>query len=209
MTDILIADDHRLMLFGLEALLRDTEFNILRVVSDGEAVLSALDCVEPDILLMDVQMPKLSGIDVLHRLQRRAKAPPVVLLTAGISDAELSAAISLGAQGILLKQGAEAVLIECLRTIGRGESWLPSGLRAKVALCTVCVEQDVLAPLSTLTGRELAVAQLVSKGLRNVEVADRLNITEGTVKVYLHRIYEKLQISNRTELSIRVQQVNF
>jgi two-component system, NarL family, nitrate/nitrite response regulator NarL len=201
MTRLLIADDHPFIIAGLEAILGDSTFQIVAKAADGEAVLDAVAETNPDILVLDVAMPKRSGIDVLRSLRSRGDKRPVVLLTASLDDNVLLEALELGVNGIVLKEGAQNLLVECLTAVRQGKRWIQPGLleRARQA------EEGGGDLLAALAPRERGIVALVAQGLRNREIGAELGMTEGTVKVYLHRIYEKLGVGNRTELAMLVK----
>lgn len=202
MTSILIADDHPIVLSGVEAILRDSEFEIVARVSDGNAVLDALPTMRPDILVIDVAMPKMSGMDVLRTLRARGDTRPIILLTASLADHSLVEALSLNVDGILLKEGAEHLLLRCLRDVCQGKRWVDREAMDRALTYSLSGSVAGQHPLASLTKRERAVTGLVAKGLRNRAIAADLGVTEGTIKVYLHRIYEKLGIESRTELAL-------
>ena len=202
MTRILIADDHPLVLSGVENVLRDSGYDIVASVDNGDAVLDCLATARPDILLLDVNMPGKSGLDVLRTLRSRGDSRAVVLLTAWLRDADLVEALQLGVNGFMLKDGAASLLITCLNQVRNGHRWIDRSLLERGLELTLNGHADQHDALAPLTQRERAIAHLVGKGMRNKEVAQELGLTEGTVKVWLHRIYEKLGISNRTELAI-------
>lgn len=201
MTRIVIADDHPFIIAGLESILRDTSFEVVGKLNDGQAVLDSLARLRPDILLLDVMMPVQSGIDVARILRSRSDRRPIVLLTASLDDQRLVEALKLEIEGIVLKEGAEKQLLDCLERVRNGGRWIdPAVLQRAVELAKPgAAPAD---PLAGVTQRERAIVGLVAQGLRNRDIASELGMTEGTVKVYLHRIYEKLGVSNRTELAI-------
>ena len=199
---ILIADDHPIMLSGLEAILRGSEYKLVAKVADGAAVLDALADAQPDILLLDVQMPVRTGMDVLRTLRSRGDTRPVVLLTAHLDDSNLVEAIQLGVNGILLKDGAQGQLLTCLDSVRAGQRWIEKSLLERALDLSMSGAAERKEPFADLTPKEREVVGLVSQGLRNRNIASELGITEGTVKVYLHRIYEKVGVSNRTELAL-------
>jgi two-component system nitrate/nitrite response regulator NarP len=174
MNRILIADDHPIMLSGLEAILAGSRYEVVGKASNGAAVLEALPRARPHILLLDVQMPERTGMDVLRTLRSRGDLRPVVLLTAHLDDHNLVEALQLGVQGILLKEGAQNQLISCLDAVGSGGRW---------------IEKELL---------ERALDLTMSGAARP---PDRF-----AEKVYLHRIYEKLGVSSRTELAIAARE---
>jgi two-component system nitrate/nitrite response regulator NarP len=201
MIRLLIADDHPIIISGLEALLRDTDYEIVATAADGEAALEQLDEANPDVLILDERMPQLSGVDVLRRLRDVGDTRPVVLLTADLSDRKLLDAVELGVEGIVLKESAQSLMITCLDEVVRGRRWLEPSL-VQHALDLKLQEGAAGNGFASLSRREAAIVALVAQGLRNREIASQLGLTEGTVKVYLHRIYEKLGVTNRTELAI-------
>ena len=202
MTRILMADDHPMIRTALEVLLRDTEFEIVGTAGTGEATLREIERLKPDILLLDLQMPGGNGMDVLRRTRAEKTPLRVILLTAAIDDASLLEAKSLKVQGIVLKNSDPAYLLDCLDRVRHGRSWMDPELteRAKQLAKTLSPGRVPLAP------RERQLISFVRTGLRNREIAERLGVTEGTVKVYLHAVFEKLGVSNRTELAIRADE---
>jgi len=205
---ILLADDHPMIRTALEVLLRDTEYEIVGTAGTGEATLGEIDRLRPDILLLDLQMPGGSGMDVLRRIRAGKTSPKrtplrVVLLTAAIDDSALLEAKSLKVQGIVLKNSDPAYLLDCLDSVRHGRSWIDPELaeRAKQLAKTLRYGEHIpLAP------RERQLISFVRRGLRNREIAEQLGVTEGTVKVYLHAVFEKLGVSSRTELAIRADE---
>ena len=199
MTRVLIADDHPLMLAGIAGLLEGTDYEIVAQVPDGTEVLDACHNSAPDIALLDVNMPGMSGLEVLRVLAQRDTAPRVVLLTAELRDEELLEALDLNVAGIVLKNGGERLLIDCLDKVAAGGRFIAQEFLVRETALKRERESD---PLATLTQRERDLADGVARGLRNRAIASELGLTEGSVKVYLNRVYEKLGISSRTELAL-------
>jgi two-component system, NarL family, nitrate/nitrite response regulator NarL len=198
---IAVADDHPFILDGLEQLFRgEPDCEIVARATSGEEALAAIDQQSPDVLVLDVRMPGMDGIDVLRELSRRRNAPRVVLLTASLDDARLLEAFRLGAKGLVLKESAPRLLVQSVRQVWAGdESW--NGTAIAGALRMLMQKHDSYVNVSgTLTPRELEITRMVAQGLRNKDVATRLGITEGTVKFHLHSIYEKLKIDGRFAL---------
>lgn len=203
MTRILLADDHPMIRTAIEVLLRDTDYEIAGLAGTGEATLCEVERLRPEILLLDLQMPGGSGMDVLRRV-RAAKAPlKVILLTAAIDDSSLLEAKALKVQGIVLKNSDPAYLLECLDSVVHGRTWIDPELteRAKQLAKSLKAGSHV-----SLAPRERQLIGFVRRGLRNREIAEQLGVTEGTVKVYLHAVFEKLGVSSRTELAIRADE---
>jgi len=203
LTRVLLADDHPMIRTALEALLRDTEYEIVGTAGTGQAALAEVEQLRPDILLLDLQMPGGTGMEVLRHTRALKRPLKVVLLTAAIDDASLLEAKSLKVQGIVLKNSDPAFLLDCLDSVRHGRSWIDPELseRAKqLAKLPRRGSHALLAP------RERQLIGYVRRGLRNREIAEQLGVTEGTVKVYLHAIFEKLGVSSRTELAIRADE---
>lgn len=198
MTRLLIADDHPMIRSAIDTLLRDSGFEIVAMVGTGEAALAEVERLQPEILLLDLQMPGGGGMEVVRRLASSAKTVRIVLLTAAIDDATLLEARALKVPGMLLKNSDPAFLLDCLDWIRHGRSWIDPELAERLKqLGSGAARRQSLAP------RERHIVGLVRKGLRNREIAAELGVTEGTVKTYLHAIFAKLGVGNRTELAIR------
>ena len=200
---ILLADDHPMISTAIEALLRGTEFEIAGVASTTDQALQKVEELKPDVLLLDLQMPGGTGMDVLREIRSNGSRVKIVLLTAAIDDASLLEAKSLRVQGMVLKNSDPAFLLECLERVSRGARWIDPELgdRAK-QLAETLGDREAHA----LSPRERQLISLVRKGLRNRDVAEQLGVTEGTIKVYLHALFEKLGVSSRTELAIRADE---
>jgi two-component system nitrate/nitrite response regulator NarP len=208
MTKVLLADDHPLVLSGIETVLRETRFEVVTTVDNGNAVLESIPQVEPEILIMDLRMPGRSGLDVLRTLRQRGDSRLIVILTAHVNDRDLVEALQLGVNGLLLKDSAPGLLLTCLEQLCRGQRWIDKALLERGLELTLSGNGGGSGSLTSLTPRENAIARLIAKGMRNKEVASELELTEGTVKVWLHRIYEKLGVNNRTELALMVREQN-
>jgi DNA-binding NarL/FixJ family response regulator len=198
---VILADDHPLVLNGLYHLLREyPEFEVLERCSSGAETLAAVKRLNPDILVLDLSMPGMDGLAVTRELNRASNSPKVVLLTAQLHEDQLIEALHLGIKGFVLKEMATKLLVECLRRVHAGGQWLEkdSANRAMAKLVRREAKGREIATL--LTPREIEVVQMVAKGLTNKEIASQLGIADGTVKIHLHNIYEKLQINRRAEL---------
>lgn len=198
MTRILIADDHPMIGTAIEMLLRGSSYQLVGRARSGAEALAKAEQLEPDLLLLDVQMPDGTGIDVLRQLREREVRPPVVLLTAGLDDQQLLAADALEPDGLVLKTADPALLLDCLDQVSSGGRWIDPEIEGRLeALRLKASELPALAP------RERRLIALVRRGLKNRDIALELEVTEGTVKVYLHTLFDKLGVSNRTELAMR------
>lgn len=198
---VLIADDHPLVLDGVEARLRDSPFKVVARCQDGEEVLEALPRHAPDVLVLDVQMPCMDGVEILRRIRELGLATPVVLLTVSLSDQCLLETVRLGVGGIVLKAMASDRLLECLDTVCKGGRWFDAESMERL-MQAVDHMPDVQAPEASLTRREREVTGLVARGLRNKQIAHELEVSEATVKMHLHLIFQKLGLGSRTELAL-------
>jgi two-component system nitrate/nitrite response regulator NarP len=183
---------------ALDVLLRGTDYELTGRARSGSEALAQVQRVKPDLLLLDINMPDGSGLDVLRQLRESRSAPATILLTAGMDDGQLVTADSLEPDGIVLKTSDPAHLLECMEKVKAGERWVDPEIAERTRLAK---ERALLAP--SLTPRERELVELVRQGLRNRDIASQLGVTEGTVKVYLHAIFDKVGVDNRTELAMR------
>ncbi|GAO77595.1 MULTISPECIES: response regulator transcription factor [unclassified Sphingopyxis] len=204
MTKVLVADDDPLTMAGITALLDKTNFDVVATVNTGAAVLETLGSARPDLLILDNGMPERSGLDVLRTLRSRGDNRPVVLLTGGLNDELAREAIQLSINGIVIKATAPRDLLTCLESVVQGRRWLDQDVMQRVMEQAMSPDAP-RDPFEALSGRERAVASLARRGLRNKEIADELGLTEGTVKVHLHKVFDKLNIRGRTELILLAQ----
>ncbi|WP_447765550.1 response regulator transcription factor [Sphingopyxis panaciterrae] len=205
MTKVLVADDDPLTMAGITALLDKTNFDVVATVNTGAAVLDTLGSARPDLLILDNGMPERSGLDVLRTLRSRGDNRPVVLLTGGLNDELAREAVQLAVNGIVIKATAPRDLLTCLESVVQGRRWLDQDVMQRVMEQAMSPDAP-RDPFEGLSGRERAVASLARRGLRNKEIADELGLTEGTVKVHLHKVFEKLGIRSRTELILLAQE---
>jgi two-component system, NarL family, nitrate/nitrite response regulator NarL len=200
MIGLLLADDHPFMRAGIEAVLRGSRFTIVAAASNGLEALAAVEKHDPAICVLDIRMPERTGVEVLETLRVRGDKRPVVLLTAELEDDALLAAVKAGVNGIVLKDDAEHALLDCLDAVIGGRRAVPPDLLQRAL--DISLDGTRRHPLEALTPRERQIAELVGRGMRNRDIAAELSMSEGTVKVYLHTIYQKLAIENRTELAL-------
>lgn len=194
----------RLRWRGSKILLARSNFEVVATVNTGAAALDALASARPDMLILDNSMPERSGLDVLRTLRNRGDNRPIILLTGGINDQVSREAMQLGVNGIVIKATAPRDLLTCLETVVQGRRWLDQEVMQRAMELAMSPGADT-DPLDTLSTRERAVASLVQRGLRNKEIAEELGLTEGTVKVHLHKVFDKLSVRSRTELILLAQ----
>jgi len=200
---VVIADDHPIVLEGLAQLFAlEKDFEVVERCHDGEEALDAVERLNPDVLVLDVRMPKIDGLGVLRELAARKSPTRVVLLTAEITDDEVLDAVRLGVSSIVLKEKASQTLLQAARAASRGEQQLDDRSVRRALDHLLRREAGVAAARRVLTSRELEIVRMLAAGLRNKQIAEKLSITEGTVKIHLHSIYGKLGVSGRVELMI-------
>jgi len=197
---VLLADDHPVVLHGLAALLAaHPQFEVVATMSDGAAALAGILDRRPALAVLDVNMPGLSGIEIVQRLQGVTAPTRVVVLSASVTEEQVAAAYVAGAAGLLFKDAAADQLAECLGAVLTGERRFPSALLNAGARAQDLAPQDGYA--ARLTARERELVDLVAEGLPNKVIARRLGLSDGTVKVHLHNVYQKLGVDNRTTLA--------
>ena len=205
---VVIADRHPVVLQGLSNVL-DAEqgFTIVARCSDGASCLDAIQAFEPDIVILDLYMPDMSGLEILIRANADGRSTRLVFFTSSVEDRDLTALATAGAYGVILKDQEPEILVQTLRLVAAGQRLLPLHYceEAISRAETVMTEKG----FALLTERERQIMQLVSEGLSNKEVGRRLNVTEGTIKVHLHHIFQKLDISNRTSLAALFRSARF
>lgn len=199
---VALADDHPIFLEGLDQLLRlEPDFEVVARCLDGVEALTAVRELAPDMLVLDLRMPGLDGLGVLRELARDGgPATRVVLLSAELDQDQVLEAFRLGVRGVVLKQMAPKLLVRCLRKVHAGERWLETRSTAQVLDRLLLRETGGEQAAHLLTPRELEIVRLVAEGLQNRQIAARLSITEGTVKVHVHNVYQKLQVGGRLAL---------
>jgi len=199
---VLVADDHALFRQALRGILStEGDLELIGEAGDGEeAVRMAIELV-PDVVLMDVRMPKLAGIDAARRISTELPTTKIVMLTVSDEDSDLFEAIKAGASGYLLKEVDPAEIADAVRQIHAGQSLLSPAVASKLVseFASLSKRADEKALRPSLTGRELEVLQLAADGLTNRQIGRRLEISENTVKNHIRNILEKLHLHSRME----------
>ena len=196
---VVLVDDQELVRSGLRLILRKRDgFEIVAECADGDEVPAALAAVTADVVVMDLRMKRLDGIEATRRLRRAGAEPPVLVLTTFDDDELLSGALRAGAAGFVLKDSAAEDLIRAVRAVAAGDSWLDPAVTARV----LTTFRAAAAPRpagadDVLTGREAEVLEAIGRGLTNGEIAASLHISELTVKSHIGRIFTKLGLRDR------------
>jgi DNA-binding NarL/FixJ family response regulator len=203
---VAIVDDHTLFREGIKRILSlEKDIEIVGEAFDGEEVLTLLTRCNPDIMLLDIKMERINGLQILPQIVEQYPSLKVILVTAQISLAESVRAIRDGARGIILKHAASEFLIKGIRRVFEGELWADTSTMTQVVESLsrkYRVERRPDKDRKELSERELEVVALVASGLRNKEIANKLFISEQTVKTHLSNIFQKLEINDRLELAL-------
>jgi two-component system nitrate/nitrite response regulator NarL len=198
---VLMADDHVVFRDGLRKLLdREDDITVIGEASDGNECIRMLMKLKPDILLLDLRMPDKDGLAVLQEVNFDSLPTRVIVLTAVEDERDLVRAMRLGARGIVQKQTASDLVVKSIRRVYSGEIWLNNRLTADVM--KAFANSSNIGDKPQLSEREKEIVQLIAHGLRNKEIAGKLFISEQTVKNHLHRIFDKLGVSDRLELAL-------
>ena len=204
---LVLADDHAIVLHGLKRLFEShADFEVVACCLDGVQAIAAARELPCDVLVLDLRMPAATGLDVLRALTAGAPGCRVVVLTAAATDDDILEAIRLGALGVVLKEASPDTLLECVRRVHRGETSLDQEMVARAMGNMMRRESAVREASRILTPREMDIVRMIAQGLRNKVIAERLAISEGTVKIHLHNVYEKLGIDGRLELMLYAQE---
>lgn len=202
MTRVLLVDDHPMIGAALEMLLRGSSYELLGRARSAAEANKQIPALKPDLLLLDVHLPDGSGLDIYRRVLRARSRPKVILLTAGMDEAQLLQAAELNPDGMVLKTSDPGLLMGAMDTVMAGERWVDPEITERTRQA-----QARAASAPPLTRRERELVELVRQGLRNRDIAAELGVTEGTVKVYLHAIFDKFRVDNRTELALKAAEL--
>lgn len=199
---ILIADDHTIVREGLRTMLAPkVDFKLVGEAADGIEALSQCQALQPDVILLDLIMPRKSGLEVIDDIQKSCPAAKILILTSFSEENKVVAAIRAGARGYILKDSSPQELVQAIRSVHSGDFWLFPGVAPKVV-------EKLLSPHSSkpaevnLTEREIAVLKLIAEGFTNKEIANALGVVEGTIRFHINNILGKLHLTNRTQAAL-------
>lgn len=200
---VMIADDHSLMREGIKQLLEfDGQIEVIAQAADGNECLSLLeDGITPDILLLDINMPNMNGIDVLTTLRNKKSSLKIIMLTVHSEVEYLVKAVDIGADGYILKDSGSEELKEAINKVMSGSSFIQPSLIP--ALNSRLINRDIdKEKIDSLTKREVEILKQIAGGRFNKEIADNLNITERTVKNHISNLFKKIDVNDRTQAAV-------
>jgi DNA-binding NarL/FixJ family response regulator len=204
---LMIVDDHTVVRDGLASMLeRQDDFEVVGRASNGLEAVERVPALQPDVILMDLRMPELDGVEAMRRISVERPGTRFIVLTTYDSDQYIFDAIEAGAKGYLLKDTSREELFEAVRAVHRGESGIEPGVAARVLdRFAQLSREEAQTPL--LSDREVEVLQLMAKGSANKEIARSLSISDSTVKTHVANIFQKLDVSGRTEAVTHALQI--
>ena len=212
MTRVFLVEDQALVREGIVSLLAlNGEISLVGTASDGEEALAAIPGKKPDVVLLDMRLPKLSGLEVLRRLGEQGRLPPTIILTTFDDDEIVLEGLRAGARGYLLKDVSLSELVEAIRVVGAGGTAVQPIVSARVVrdLEAVPSEFPRLDPPDRLTEREIEVLRLMTGGYSNREIARALSVAEGTVKNHVSSILSKLGVRDRTRAVLQAVRAGY
>ena len=199
---LFVADDHPILLDGLLNVFRSRpEYEVVGTAPDGEAALAAIPVLDPDIAILDIRMPGMSGVEVAAGILERRLRTRIILLTADLRDHDAMEAMRIGVHGVILKQMATTLLLKCIEKVQGGGRWVEQDSMRRALEHLLRREAGPPTHSPNLTTAEMRVVELLVRGARNKEIAERLTVSESTVKNHLHSIYVKLNVGSRRELA--------
>ncbi len=206
---LILADDHPIVLDGLVQLFStERDFDVVARATTGEEALHAVRQLLPQILVLDLRMPQGDGFAVLRQMKCEQLPTQTVVLTA-LDNRQGLEALRLGARGIVRKDMASRFLVQCVRTVHSGGQWVEKGVATHAVETLLKRETGIRSMLGVLTPREIEVARMITSGLSSKVVANKLAISEGTAKLHLHHVYEKLSLDGRVALVRYMQSQGF
>ncbi|TCK86780.1 LuxR family two component transcriptional regulator [Natranaerovirga hydrolytica] len=201
---ILIADDHSMIREGLKQLIElEDDIEVVAQANDGLEALDKLVEYNPDVVLLDINMPNLNGLDVLKEIKKRKIPANVLVLTIHNEVEYLYKAVEIGVQGYVLKDSESDVLISAIRSINKGETYIQPNMASLLFKRMNSKDAHKRSNINNeITKREIEVLKLITEGLLNKEIAYRLDISEKTVKNHVSNIFKKINVSDRTQAAV-------
>jgi DNA-binding NarL/FixJ family response regulator len=204
---VLIADDHTLFRDGLVALLNSVEdIEVVATAEDGKSAVQQATDSQPDVILMDILMPQLNGIEATRDIVRTSPHIGVVMLTMFEDDESVFEAMRAGARGYILKGADQDEVLRAIRAVARGEALFGSSIATRLMDFFTPLDQKTPEAFPELTDREREILSLIAQGASNAEIAEKLNITLKTVRNHVSNIYNKMQVTDRVQAVLRARE---
>lgn len=201
---VLVVDDHSLFRDGLVSLLEAADFSVVGQAGDGQSAIEQAVSLRPDLVLLDLSMPVMNGLDALREIKKKLPEVQVVVLTVSDDETNLLEAIKAGADGYLLKHLNSQAFLKALEGLQRGEAAITRMAAKKVMknLAELSSQKEAAEPEAALSDREIEILKLVAEGCSNREISKRVSLSENTIKYHLKNILQKLNVHTRTEAAI-------
>ena len=200
---LVVAESYPILLDGINRLFAaEPLFKVLACCATGEEAVAAVRRHQPDILVLDSRIAGRNAVDVMRDMRAEHPNTRVILYAENLREDEMLEATRLGARGLILKSMAGQLLVQCVRKVHRGGTWIEKVSMGRIVDRLMRLNGDDLDVAERLTSRELQVLRMVARGHSNKEIADKLNVCEGTIKSHLHHVYEKLGVKGRLELAL-------
>lgn len=205
---VLIADDHPLFRHGLSALLNTSpDFEVIGEATSGEEVITMAAALQPDVILMDIHMPGINGIEATRHILHTSPTIRILIITMFEDDASVFTAMRAGARGYMLKDAQKADMLAAIRAVGRGEAIFSPTIATRL-IDFFAAPRPTISPQAfpELTDREREILDLIAKGYNNTEIATRLVLSQNTVRNYVSNVFSKLQVADRAQAIIRARE---
>jgi len=200
--NVMITDDHSMIREGLKQLLElEGDFKVIAEAADGVECISKLEEVTPDVLLLDINMPNMNGLEVLQKMKEKRIKVKVLVLTIHSEVEYLLKAVDIGVNGYLLKDSESAELKKAINAVANGENYIQPSLIPVLNAKMIDRDKDIVK-IESLTKRELEVLKNLSYGMYNKEIAEKLDISERTVKNHISNIFKKIEVTDRTQAAV-------
>jgi len=204
---VLIADDHTLFREGLVALLDSVaEIEVLSTVEDGRQAIESAAKLQPDVILMDLQMPEVNGIEATRQIIQTSPHIGVIVVTMFEDDDSVFAAMRAGARGYILKGADQNDMIRAIQAVARGEALFGPSIATRLMNFFTPAVQAPPRAFPELTDREREILELIAQGMSNIEIADRLTISQKTVRNHVSNIFNKLQVTDRVQAALQARE---
>lgn len=197
---VLLADDHMMVREGIHQILElEENISVVGEVGDGIECIEAIDRLRPDVVVLDINMPKMDGISVLREIKDKKLSSKIIILTFYREIDIIQNVVDLGASGYILKEADSSLLIKAINIVTTGERYIQPSIASMLRQHKVLNQQK---PTDNLTKREMEIIKLLVAGMYNKEIADKLNISEKTVKNHISSIFKKINVSDRTQAAV-------